>query len=105
MRMGQLDASLRAGYQATVSYDLRLIARYLATRERDALVIVLGDHQPPVLARADQSFDTPIHVLSRAPARLAQLRGFTPGLWLAPDAAPALHHAELWPRLVDALTN
>ncbi|HEX5657090.1 MAG TPA: sulfatase-like hydrolase/transferase, partial [Polyangiales bacterium] len=102
--MGALDASLRRGYQATVSYDLRLIARYLAERERDALVIVMGDHQPPVLSRDDQSFDVPVHVLSRSAARLATLRGFTPGLWLEPAAPAALHQADLWPALVDVLT-
>ncbi len=103
--MGALDAPLRRGYQATVSYDLRLIARYLASRERDALVIVMGDHQPPVLTREDMSFDVPVHVFSRSAERLRALRGFTPGLWLEPNAPPALHQAELWPAIVAVLTR
>jgi hypothetical protein len=101
--MGALDSALRRGYQATVSYDLRLIARYLARRERDALVIVMGDHQPPVLSRADLSFEVPVHVLSKDARRLAKLPGFTAGLWLDPAVPPSLHQAELWPALVDAL--
>jgi hypothetical protein len=103
--MGSLDASLRRGYQATVSYDLRLIARYLARRERDALVIVMGDHQPPVLSRADMSFDVPVHILSRSPERLQKLRAFESGLWIDPATPAAMHQAELWPAVVDTLAT
>jgi Sulfatase len=105
MWMGQLDDQLRRGYQATISYDLRLIARYLARRQRDALVIVLGDHQPPVISRADQSYDTPLHILSRDPQRLSPLRarGFVPGLRISASAPPALAHEGLFPLLVELL--
>lgn len=96
--MHHFDDAMRDGYQATVSYDLRAITQYLERRERDALVIVLGDHQPPVLAREDRSFDAPVHVLSRNPERLAPLlrHGFVPGLTLASDAEPALDQAGLF---------
>ncbi len=103
--MRHFDDGMRAGYQATIEYDLRLIAQYLARRERDAFVIVLGDHQPPVIAREDRSFDAPVHVLARDPARLRPLlaHGFAPGLKLAPDAPPALEQAGLFSLWVHTL--
>jgi hypothetical protein len=103
--MHRFDDAMRAGYQATVEYDLRLIAQYVARRERDGFIIVLGDHQPPVIAREDKSFDAPVHVLSRDPARLAPLlkHGFSPGLKLAPNAPPALEQAGLFSLWVHSL--
>lgn len=104
--MDTLDARMRRGYHETVAYDLSLIVQYLARRRDDALVIVIGDHQPPVIARDDRSFDTPVHVLSRDPRRLAPLEraGFVRGLTIAPDAPPALAHAGLFSLVVHTLT-
>lgn len=100
------DRALRDGYLATVHYDLKVIAAYLARRSDDAVVILIGDHQPPVLSRSDQSFDSPVHVLSREPRRLrtARSHGFVPGLLLERTAAPAMSHAELFPLLVETLS-
>jgi len=104
--MDHFDSQMRDGYAATIRYDLRVIAQYLARRTDDALVILIGDHQPPVIARSDESFDAPVHLLSRTPARLhtALARGFRAGLTLPSDLAPALLHAELFPFLVDTLS-
>jgi hypothetical protein len=99
------DQTLRDGYQATVHYDLKVIAAYLARRADDAVVILIGDHQPPVLSRSDQSFDSPVHLLSRDPQRLqtALARGFVPGLWLEAARAPAMSHDALFSLLVETL--
>jgi len=104
--MDHFDTKMRDGYAASIAYDLRVIAQYLARRPDDALVILIGDHQPPVISRSDESFDAPVHLLSRDPRRLqtALARGFRAGLTLPSDAAPALSHAELFPFLVDTLS-
>lgn len=62
-----------AGYQAAIRYSLDSIGRYLAERLKDdSLIIVLGDHQPPLtVAAASRDKMVPIHVLSRDPAVLA----------------------------------
>jgi hypothetical protein len=105
--MEQLDGAMRRGYQTSIDYDLRVLARYLAERADDALVIILGDHQPPVIATADQSFDAPVHVLSRAPQRLQTVlaRGFVPGLTLPGDAPPTMSHADVFPLVVETLRS
>jgi hypothetical protein len=81
----------RAGYGAAMRYALGAVERYLADRlADDSLVIVLGDHQPPLtLAAATRDRSVPIHVLSRDRRLVAPLlaRGFVAGLMPDSDAA------------------
>jgi hypothetical protein len=105
--MRRFDAAMREGYQSTIEYDLRTITQYLARRDEDAFVIVIGDHQPPVIARDDKSFDAPLHVLARDPARLAPLltHGFVGGLALDAKAPSAIDHAGLFSLWVHTLMS
>ncbi len=105
--MPGLSAAKRYDYQETIHYDLALIADYLRERERDGLVILLGDHQPPVITEPDASFDTPVHVLSRDARHLEELRklGFVAGLRI-PQTAPApLTHAGFFSAVVRTLAS
>jgi hypothetical protein len=59
-------AHLENGYAEGVVYDLKTLAAWLAHRDGDALVIIVGDHQPPgFVAGEKQPWTVPIHVLSR----------------------------------------
>lgn len=73
-----------AGYQAAIRYSLDSIGHYLAERLKDnSLIIVLGDHQPPLsVAAATRDKSVPIHVLSRDPAMVAPFAaaGWAPGM-------------------------
>jgi hypothetical protein len=72
------------GYLATTEYVLDALARFVAERiEDDTMVIVLGDHQPPLtVARDGRDRSVPIHVISRAPDLVApfRARGFADGM-------------------------
>ena len=49
-------------------YDLKTLGAWLAQRDGDALVVILGDHQPPgFISGEKQPWTVPIHVLSRDP--------------------------------------
>jgi hypothetical protein len=53
-------------YIASVVYDLQALGDWLARRPGDALIVILGDHQPPgFIAGEKQPWTVPIHVLSR----------------------------------------
>lgn len=53
-------------YLDTIAYDLKTLGTWLARLEGDALVIILGDHQPPAITRvAGQPWTVPVYVLSR----------------------------------------
>ena len=69
-------------YLDSISYDLKTLGAWLKGLDRDALVIILGDHQPPEIARvAGQPWTVPVYVLSRD-VELVQpfaALGYTPG--------------------------
>jgi hypothetical protein len=72
-------------YLESISYDLKTLGTWLKTLDRDALVIILGDHQPPEITRvAGQPWTVPVYVLSRDPdlvqpfAALGYVAGDTP---------------------------
>jgi hypothetical protein len=104
---GALDDSMGARYQATIVYDLQVLERFVASLPREALVVIMGDHQPPFIAAETQSFDTPVHVLARDPALLEEFsaHGFTRGLMLAPGTPAATRHEALFSLLVRALSQ
>ncbi len=80
--MGKLNDTLRRDYGNSIDYELTLVTDFLSARERDALVIVMGDHQPPVIPKKFDKFDVPVHVFARDPALLDEFRrqGYAPGL-------------------------
>jgi hypothetical protein len=77
-------------YATAIAYDLTVIADFLdRCVDRDALVIVLGDHQPsPQITGQGKSRSVPIHIISQSPEVLAPFlkRGYTPGF--IPDKPP-----------------
>ena len=90
-----------------MSYDLELLTRYLEGMERDAIVIIMGDHQPPLLSREDSSFDVPMHILARDPALLQEFRdqGFVDGLLLNTGRPTLLAHEGLFSMMVRTLAR
>ena len=76
--------NMRAGYTGMIDYNYQWLAGYLARpRAREALFIVLGDHQPAgVVTGPGATWDVPVHVISSNPALLQRFvaQGFRPGL-------------------------
>lgn len=81
--------SLGERYVDSMSRSLRILGDFLATAvPDDALVVLLGDHQPPALvAGKKQPWSVPIHLLSKDPVRLHGFleRGYRPGLKPPPE--------------------
>ena len=76
-------------YRRTMAYDLALLAGFLRQRAPpDAVVIALGDHQPPAaISGPDARHDVPVHVFAPRADLLAPLfeAGFRPTV--RPEAA------------------
>jgi hypothetical protein len=65
-------SALGAPYVESIAYDLETLGGWLARREGNALVVILGDHQPPgFISGEKQPWTVPIHVLSRDPDLIA----------------------------------
>ena len=105
--MGELSEQVAANYLQTILYDLAVLEDHLSRLKDDAIVIVVGDHQPPVVAAETRSFDTPMHVFARDPALLQEwsAHGFSPGMILGPDDKRAIRHEGLFSILVRALVR
>jgi hypothetical protein len=98
--------NLAAPYLDSVDYDLRVLGDWIPRTVRgNALVIILGDHQPPALiGTASASHDVPIHVLSRDPEIVRAVAG--PGY--ADGALPggsAGNMADLLPNFLERLSS
>jgi phosphatidylglycerophosphate synthase len=66
---------LRPEYQRAIEYSLNCLVSYVETYGNDDLVLVLlGDHQPPVITRRGASHDVPIAVVTRDRAVLDRIR-------------------------------
>jgi hypothetical protein len=94
-------------YLTTIEYEWRVLADFIDARAKeDALIIVVGDHQPRLDCPGGQiDFNTPIHVISRDP-KLVDLFadvGLTPGLYAEPAQHPALKHEGLFSLLASKL--
>jgi hypothetical protein len=104
---GDLRANVARAYTATVLYDLELLERYLKTLSGDALVIVMGDHQPPFVAPETKNFESVIHMFARDPALLSEFKahGFKDGLMLTPEDPAAVRHEGMFSLIVRALAR
>lgn len=94
--------AIRTQYALSVGHSIDAVAQFVRDRVTDdALVVVLGDHQPaPLVTGPDASRAVPVHVFSRDQTVLAPFAdlGFIPGI--LPQSPPEGGDAAL-PRMED----
>lgn len=99
---------LRANYLKSVEYDLEMLSDFILNHaEEDAIFYLVGDHQPPSVSRRSDTFDTPVHIVSRDPAYIDNLEqyGFVKSL-VVDDSVPAeLHHEGIYSLIVRSLVQ
>ena len=97
-------SNLGPSYVQSLIYTHATLGGYLRLRaDRDFVVILIGDHQPPALVSgADASWDVPVHVITGRTALVDRLRqhGFRDGL--APPHPAVARMDTLLPVLLDA---
>ena len=75
-----------------IAYEWEVLRRYLQRAvPPNSLVLVMGDHQPPLLDT--DTFGVPVHALSRDASLVAPFarHGFAPGLLLSPESRRWAH--------------
>ncbi|KEP68109.1 sulfatase [Thioclava dalianensis] len=81
--------SIRAAYARALDYTMEVLGQWIARSGDDALIVVLGDHQPaPLVAGEDASAAVPVHLIARDPALLARFSGAWSDGMLPADALP-----------------
>lgn len=81
-------SQVQSMYARSFDYTLDILGEYAARYADDALIIVVGDHQPPPIINGwGNSADVPIHIISRDKSLLERLpdNDWTDGM--LPDAA------------------
>jgi hypothetical protein len=98
--------NLGPSYVDAMSYTYATISGYLhKTRDRDVVIILLGDHQPPALVSGEGApWDVPVHVIASRRDVLDRLvaRGFRHGLTPSRPDLSKMH--ALLPVLLDAFS-
>jgi hypothetical protein len=99
--------NLGPSYVDAMKYSYTTLTGYLhAIAGRDAVIVLLGDHQPPALVSGEGApWDVPVHVIASRPGLLDALvaKGFRRGLT---PARPDLSKMNaLLPVLLDAFAN
>ncbi len=92
-------------YRDAVLRDLEVLtADLLQDRERPAVVILMGDHQPPLLSRT-RDFQVPVHVLATEPELLEGFldAGFQEGM--VPSGDAVTRNEAIYPILVRSLSH
>lgn len=105
--MGEASGYELSSFADTIDYDLEVIVRHLERLPDDALVIVMGDHQPPLVSEADDTYDVPVHVLARDPELLRAFveAGFTEGMDINGGRFTTLMHEAVFSLMVRALVQ
>ncbi len=67
-------SGLKHYYARSIQYTLQVVGEFIDNYERDALFIVLGDHQPAaIIGGLGNSMDVPIHLISKNPQLITPL--------------------------------
>ena len=78
----RLKKNIADRYKIAIKYQLEFLADFITKQVHDDSVIVLyGDHQPPVITKEAMGFETPIHIISKNEKVLAPFieQGFVEG--------------------------
>lgn len=107
IRYGGLPDDYRSRYLDAIEYDLRVIEGHLAHASTEDVIIVMGDHQPPVIAPEKENFDVPVHVFAKESALLDEFRerGFHDGLVPNRNEPPAVEHGGFFSLIVRGLVR
>jgi hypothetical protein len=99
--------NLGPSYVDAISYTYATLSGYLRkTRDRDVVIVLLGDHQPPALVSGEGApWDVPVHVVANRRDVLDRLeaRGFRRGLTPSRPDLSKMH--ALLPVLLDAFSS
>ncbi|MEM8486997.1 MAG: CDP-alcohol phosphatidyltransferase family protein [Bacteroidota bacterium] len=104
-RFGQETPETTDLYLDSIIYDLHLLKTYILEDAPDnSVVIILGDHQPPLIPSTDNN--TPIHVLAQDTTLIQKFEqfGFRPGMRPANRDQDTLTHAGVYSMLLDVMT-
>jgi hypothetical protein len=93
-------------YNAAIRYQLDYILGFATDRASDApLIILFGDHQPPLITPDHMGRETPVHIISQNHALIETFlsHGFVPSLDLTHERPRPIRHEAFLSLLMKAM--
>ncbi len=86
-------------YAQAIYYELDYLTRFAANMPEEDIMILIGDHQPPVLAGPEATSETMVHVLSKNMNFISSFEkyGFSQGMGCEDRQDQFEHKDLLWP--------
>ena len=84
----------KRNYRNAIAYELNMLSDFvLSLGDKDAIVVLMGDHQPPAITARSDGYETIVHILSRDPQFVKGFEryGFTAGLTISSPRATMRH--------------
>lgn len=97
----------RRHYLEAIDYQLRFLTDFIIKGgDRNAIYVLIGDHQPQQVSRHSDGFGTPLHIIARDAGLVDAFEayGFVPGLILQ-EPSPAMRHEAFYSMFVRALLS
>lgn len=95
-------------YLEHMIYEIKMIRDFILNEiNPNSIIVILGDHQPPIITEENPSFATPLHVISQDQEFLFSLQeyGFSTGLLLNPEQPSTMRHEGIYSLLVRLLSQ
>jgi hypothetical protein len=86
----------KTDYIKSINYVLQTLTKFIVqTNNKNAIYIIVGDHQPPVLSTKKSGFETPIHIIGADSTFIESFAryGFSKGLFVGNDVRSIRHEA------------
>ncbi len=105
-----LDESMR--YYLSIEYVLKVMVQFILNKVDDeALVILVGDHQPPGMTFLCEGimneFAVPLHIISKNQQMMEGLlqNSFAPSLLLQPERSISMRHLEIYDLILKMMND
>jgi hypothetical protein len=83
-------------YIKSIDYEIKALVKFINRKSnKEAIYIIIGDHQPPILTSEKNGFETPVHIVSTDSTFIHNFRryGFTDGLLLGNNFKKIRHES------------
>lgn len=95
-------------YYSAMEYQLKTVENLILNENSEAIFVIFGDHQPPILTNKDNSHKTPIHIISKNEAFINKWisRKFSESMFIDNfKITPELNHHDFKKHFVEIFLN
>ncbi|MFB9076180.1 sulfatase-like hydrolase/transferase [Flavobacterium procerum] len=87
----------KENYFEAIKYQLKTIENLILNEPLDTIFVIFGDHQPPMITTDDNSFKTPVHIISKNKDFMAlwHQKKFSSNLVIDIEQTPSIEHHEI----------